>query len=55
MHLKLVHCLVDELLFRPGHGEVSAVSVVVGCGPGDQLRCVEVGGQVRQVSALANN
>ena len=56
-HLKLVHCLVDELLFRPGHGEISAVAVVVvvGCGPGDQARCVEVGGQVRQVSALANN
>ena len=53
-HLKLVHCLVDELLFRPGHDDFSAV-VVVGCGPGDKARCVEVGGQVRQVSALANN
>ena len=49
MHLKLVHCLVDELLFRPGHDDFSAVAVVFGCGPD------EVGGQVRQASALANN
>ena len=45
--------MVDELLFRPGHGNAVigvAVVVAVGCGPGEVCR-----GQLRQVSALANN